>query len=85
MAAQAVARSHLADELRISLSEFSSRLEKSHFAQIETWSLEQRRTILAELQSMQRLEFLLSDLNRWLAQIPGPALNPGARIAIPQT
>jgi hypothetical protein len=37
------------------------------------------------LQSMRRLEFLFSDLNRWLAQIPGLASNPGARIAIPQT
>jgi hypothetical protein len=52
---------------------FSSRLEERQFARIEAWTFEQRRAILAELQSMRRLEFLLSQLNRWLAQIPGNA------------
>ena len=32
--------------------------------------------VLAELHSMRRLEYLVSELNRWLAQIPGPAANP---------
>jgi hypothetical protein len=58
------------------LKQFSSRLEEREFARIESWTSEQRRAILAELQSMHRLEFLLSELNRWLAQIPGPASNP---------
>ena len=34
------------------------------------------RLELAELHSMRRLEYLVSELNRWLAQIPGPASNP---------
>jgi hypothetical protein len=55
------------------IERFSSQLEERQFARIEAWTLEQRRTILAELQSMRRLDFLLSQLNRWLAQIPGNA------------
>jgi len=84
-AAQATAQEHSRESLELPLKQFSSRLEEQEFARIESWMLEQRRTILAELQSMRRLEFLFSDLNRWLAQIPGPASNPGARIAIQQT
>jgi Fusaric acid resistance protein family len=71
--AQAIARAHSPDDLEKPLREFSSRLEEREFARIETWTLEQRRTMLAELESMRRLEFLTGQLNRWLAQIPGPA------------
>lgn len=67
------------DEMRNPLSKFGSRLEERGFMRIESWRLEQRRDILAELQSMRRLEFLLSELNRSLARIPGSASNP-ARI-----
>jgi hypothetical protein len=56
-----------------------ARLEEHHFARIDSWTVEQRRAILAELQSMRRLEFLISDLNRWLAQIPGRASSPGEK------
>jgi hypothetical protein len=55
------------------IERFSSRLEERQFARIEAWTLQQRRTILAELQSMRRLNFLLSQLNQGLAQIPGNA------------
>ncbi len=72
-AARAFALAHSTDELRIPLEQFSSRLEEQQFARIESWTLEQRRAILAELQSMRRLEFLVSELNRFLPQIPGPA------------
>ena len=63
------------DELGKPLREFGSRLGERGFAQIEAWTLDQRRVILAELQSMRRLELLVSDLNRWLAQIPGSQAN----------
>jgi hypothetical protein len=63
---------------------FGSRVEEHQFARIESWTIEQRRAILAELQSMRRLEYLLSQLNRWLAQIPGPASDPCSRVPIPQ-
>ena len=69
--AQALARGHAPEGLRRRVEHFRSRLEEQGFARIEAWTQEQRRTILAELQSIRRLEFLLTDLNRWLAQIPG--------------
>jgi uncharacterized membrane protein YccC len=75
-AAQAIARAHAPDDMERPLEQFSSRLEEREFARIESWTLDQRRALLAELHSMRRLEYLVSELNRWLAQIPGPASNP---------
>ncbi len=74
-AAQATARANSPDDLKTPLEKFSSRLEERKFARIESWTLEQRRVLLAELHSMRRLEYLVSELNRWLAQIPGSASN----------
>jgi hypothetical protein len=79
-AAQATARSNSTGDMKVPLAQFSSRLEESKFARIDSWMVEQRRTILAELHSMRRLEELISDLNRWLAQIPGSSSN-----AVPPT
>jgi hypothetical protein len=84
-AAQAIARAHSPHDLRTPLEQFGSRLAEREFARIESWTLDQRRVLLAELQSMRRLEFLVSELNRWLAQIPGRASNPVSRMLIPQT
>jgi Fusaric acid resistance protein family len=75
-AAAETARANSPDDLKTSLEQFSSRLEERRFAQIDSWTLEQRRAILAELHSMRRVEDLLHDLNRWLALIPGHAPNP---------
>jgi hypothetical protein len=36
--------------------------------------------ILAELQSLRRLEYLMPELNRWLAQVPGRASTSAAPI-----
>jgi uncharacterized membrane protein YccC len=83
-AAHRVALSHPPDEVAAPVAEFGSRLEAGEFALIESWGSEQRRAILAELQSMRRLEFLVSQLNRWFAQIPGPASSPNSRIAMAQ-
>jgi len=71
-AARAVAEKHSADELVGPLNEFSSQLEAGGFAQLASWPLEPRRTMLAELESMRQLEFLLSELNRYLADVPAP-------------
>jgi hypothetical protein len=65
------------------LERFGSRLEERQFARIEAWTIEQRRTILAELQSMRRLDYLLSQLNRWLAQIPGRRQTRASRFRRP--
>jgi hypothetical protein len=81
-AAEAIARAHLSDDVKTPLEQFSSRLEEREFARIGSWPLEPRRMILAELHSMRRLEYLLTQLNRWLAQIPGPASNPASRMLI---
>jgi hypothetical protein len=75
-AAQAIARAHSPDDIEMPLEQFGSRLEEREFARIESWTLDQHRAVLAELHSMRRLEYLVSELNRWLAQIPGPASNP---------
>ena len=72
-AARAIAETHSAGELVEPLNEFSSHLEENGFARLESWPLEPRRTLMAELQSMRRLEFLFSELNRYLADIPSPA------------
>jgi hypothetical protein len=75
-AAQALARAHSPDDMKRPLEQFGSRIEEREFARLASWTLDQRRAILAELQSMRRLEYLLSQLNRWLPQIPGTASIP---------
>jgi hypothetical protein len=75
-AAHAIARAHPIDDLEKPVEQFGSRIEERKFARIESWTIDQRRAILAELHSMRRLEYLLSQLNRWLSQIPGSASTP---------
>ena len=70
-AALAIAQKHSAYELAEPLGEFSSRLEEGGFARLESWPLEPRRTMIAELESMRRLVFLFGELNRYLADVPG--------------
>jgi uncharacterized membrane protein YccC len=78
-AARAIAQKHSADELAEPLNEFSSSLEEGGFARLASWPLEPRRTMLAELQLMRRLEVLFSELNRYLADVPSPSRD-GSRI-----
>src|SRR5262249_23242118 len=73
-AAQAIALMLIPDELTRPLSDFCSRVEQQNFKRIESWDIEQRREILAEVQSMRRLEYLMSELNQWFAKIPGRAI-----------
>ena len=75
-AAEGSARANSPDDLKAPLDQFSSRLEERQFARLDSWTVDQRRAILSELHSMRRLEYLLHDLNRWLALIPGHAPNP---------
>jgi hypothetical protein len=70
-AARAIAQAYPLYDLTNPLDQLSSRLEEGRFAQMESWTLEQRRAMLAELQSMRRLESLFSELNRYLSDIPG--------------
>jgi hypothetical protein len=71
-AARTIAQKHAADELAEPLNELSSQLEEGGFARLASWPLEPRRTMLAELQSMRRLEFLFSELNVYLSDVPTP-------------
>jgi uncharacterized membrane protein YccC len=70
-AAQALAAAHSRDEIARPLQEYSNRLEADGFAMISAWELEQRRGILAELQSLRRLEFLMFELDMYLSRVPG--------------
>jgi hypothetical protein len=54
------------------LNEFSGRLEAQDFAPVSAWTLQQRRAILAELQSMRRLHVLMFELDRYLAGVARP-------------
>jgi hypothetical protein len=71
-AARVIGQKHSHDELTEALNEFSSALQEGGFARLASWPLEPRRAMIAELQSMRRLEFLFSELNRYLADIPSP-------------
>jgi uncharacterized membrane protein YccC len=72
-AAHALAAAHSRDEIAAPLHEYSTRLEAGGFAIISNWELEQRRQILAELQTLRRLEFLMFELDLYLARVPGAA------------
>jgi uncharacterized membrane protein YccC len=78
-AAEQIAKADSADELRQPLERYSSWIEENNFARISGWTLDQRRTIIAELQSMRRLDFLMGDLDRWLSEIPGTVSSPSMR------
>ncbi len=82
-AARAIAEKQSADELAEPLNEFSSQLEKGEFAQMASWPLEPRRTMIAELESVRRLVFLISEMNRYLADVPSPPLR-ASRIVTPE-
>ncbi len=69
-AAHAIAEKHSTDELTKLLREFRSHLEEGGFTRLASWPLEPRRTMIAELQSLQRLDALFSELNRYLMAIP---------------
>jgi len=69
-AARALIRTQLSGRIEESLALFESRLEENAYERINTWTVDHRRTILAELQSLRRIAALLPDLSAWLAQIP---------------
>jgi hypothetical protein len=83
-AAQTIARGYSPEDLRRPLEQCSSRLEAGEFARLKPWTLEQRLTMLAELQSMRNLEVVMAELNRWFAQIPGLPKKAGSPIPILQ-
>jgi hypothetical protein len=65
--------SHSRNDIIQPLDEFSLRLEEQGFGRISTWTLEQRRVILAELNSMRRLQVNMFELDRYLSSVARPA------------
>ncbi|MBV8280841.1 MAG: FUSC family protein [Candidatus Eremiobacteraeota bacterium] len=59
-------RTQSRNEVEQSVEEFANRIEANGFRQIDSWSLEQRRVILSEIQALRRLEYLLFELDRFL-------------------
>lgn len=58
------------ERITAELDSFAARIEEHNFARVEGWPPEARRTLLAELQSLRRLLFLLDELNRQLSEVP---------------
>jgi hypothetical protein len=77
---------HSRSEIATPLDELSRRLEAQNFARISAWTLEQRRAILAELQSMRRLDVLMFELDRYLSGVARPQLSsrPSFLDGVPQ-
>jgi uncharacterized membrane protein YccC len=71
--AVALAAQHSRTDISQPLEEFGFLLGADGFLRISAWSLEQRRQILAELQSLSRLEFLMTELDTHLSHVPGVA------------
>ncbi len=72
-AAMAVVAQHSSTDISRPRQALGARLQADSFALIASWSPAQRRQIFAELQSLQRLEFLMSELDDYLARVPGSA------------
>lgn len=75
-AAMAVAAGHSRDEIAQPLETLSAQLGANGFARIASWRLAHRRQLLAELESLRRLAFLMSELDDYLSRVPGPKSAP---------
>jgi len=85
-AARALAAAHTRDQILTPLELLSSRLSADNYACLLAFTTDQRRQILAELQSLRRLEFLMGELNEYLARVPGrPGLAVGSLALGPST
>jgi hypothetical protein len=67
----AVEASHTRGEIAQIVESLRDRVGANGFALISSWSLEQRRQMLTELESLRRLAFLLRELDEFLARVPG--------------
>ena len=76
------AATHSRDEIAPPLELFGRRLEADGFARLADWTLAQRRQLLAELQSLRRLEVLMVELDRYIASVPGAAPSPAISVSL---
>lgn len=74
-AAMALAASHPTGELIRLVANYSDRVAADGFALIAPWSNDERRSILAEIESWQRLTQLFADLDDHLARVPLASLS----------
>ncbi|HEX4209905.1 MAG TPA: FUSC family protein, partial [Candidatus Binataceae bacterium] len=81
-AAMAVAAHHLRSEIANPMEDLSRRISAGGYAQIAAWSLEQRRQILAEMEALRRLEFLMRELDEYLARVPGRRPEPSGALVL---
>jgi uncharacterized membrane protein YccC len=58
-----------APALAQALAELISRIEADDYAQIAGWTVEARRSLFAELETMRRLAFLSGELNEYLSRV----------------
>ncbi len=84
-AAIALAARHSRADISLPLEAFGARLNADGFARITSWSLEQRRQILAELEFLRRLEFLMSELDDYLSRVPGITSAPASDLVLQAT
>ena len=69
-AAVALAGSFQSDALMEPLRELNARISANQFAEVSAWPIEQRRVLLAELQSFHRVTELTAELDQHLAHVP---------------
>jgi uncharacterized membrane protein YccC len=81
-AARTLAAAHTRDRILTPLELLSSRLSADNYGCLLAFTTEQRRQVLAELQSFRRLEFLMSELNEYLARVPGTPGLPVRSLAL---
>jgi hypothetical protein len=81
-AAIAFAARHSRSEISQPLEAFTAQLGADGFARISSWSLAQRRRILAELESLRRLEFLMFELSDYLSRVPGSKSAPSPALLL---
>jgi hypothetical protein len=79
--ALALAARHSRGDIAQPLEQLIARLGADGFAMIAAWTLVQRRQLLAELESLRRLEFLMFELDGYLSYVPR-AEPPPARVPL---
>jgi hypothetical protein len=52
------------------LTDLNARIEADSFARLKGWEIDQRRTLLTELESLRCPSVLMGELDEYLAQLP---------------
>jgi len=68
--AEAILAAHRGDDLERTLGDFATSVTAAAYAEIGSWPLEARRSLLAEMESYHRVVLLAGELDQQLAAIP---------------